>query len=248
MSWNNVSSIQELAAEVAQMVDRPLRVATKFHTVATKFLGDYGISNYALVNMEGALEASTQMGTADCIIDLISSGTTLRENLLKEIEGGTILESTMQLIGNRSALRHDSSDGAFLRGVTQELLERIEAHTLGRDRYNLIANIRGTSPGEVARRLGVSTSLRGVDGPTISAVIPPRGENSGMYAIGIIVPKSDLYHAVQELRQIGGSGVCVLPVTFVFERSSLRWDRLMASLGQEGSDHHRDPQEETLTI
>ena len=225
ISWTHIRSLDDL---IAAFQDRPepLRVATKFNLRGAQFFAEKGFSNYRFVYMDGALEASTQMGTADVILDLISSGVTLRENLLKELDDGVVLQSTMQLVANKRELKKSPA----LLAVARELLERIEAHIHGEDQYNLIANIRGASPGEVARKLAKGTVLRGMDGPTISMVIPPQDAEEGMYAIGIVIPKRILYRAVQELRSIGGSGVCVLPVTYVFELESQRWKRVEEEL------------------
>ena len=52
----------------------------------------------------GALEAAPAMGSADIILDLVSTGVTLRENNLKQLEGGMIMESQGALVANRRAL------------------------------------------------------------------------------------------------------------------------------------------------
>lgn len=227
MAWESVTSMKDLRAISSE---RTLRIATKFINMANSFMKQHGIDNYRIVEMEGALEASTQMGTADFIVDLVSSGTTLRENLLRELEDGTVLDSSMQIIGNRKLLAEDSDYGERLRGLTRELLERTEAHLVGRGMFNVIANIRGSSMVDVGRKLGGQTDLRGVDGPTISSVVPPADFDSGMYAISIVVPKAKVYSAVQQLRRVGGSGVTVLPVTYVFEEETARWQKLLKDL------------------
>ena len=51
--------------------------------------------------VQGAMEAAPSMGYADMIADITSTGTTLRENRLKQIEGGTLIESQACLIGNK---------------------------------------------------------------------------------------------------------------------------------------------------
>jgi ATP phosphoribosyltransferase len=235
MSWDGVGSVADLRAMAGRPGCQPLRVATKFHNCARAFMARHSIDNYRLVNMDGALEASTQMGTADCIVDLVSSGVTLRENLLKEIDAGTILDSTMQLVGNRAHLAERSEFGDALRLLTRELLERTEAHLLGRENFNVIANIRGSSMVDVSRKLGGQTELRGVDGPTISHVVPPADFESGMYAISIVLPKAKVYSAVRQLRTVGGSGVTVLPVTYIFEEENRRWQALLAEVGLESA-------------
>ena len=59
---------------------------------------------WELSTADGALEAAPAMGAADCILDLVSSGTTLRENNLKQIDGGRVLESQGVLVASRTAL------------------------------------------------------------------------------------------------------------------------------------------------
>lgn len=230
MAWSGVDCMDEFKTRASVS---GLRIATKYKNETERFMEEHGIGSeeYRIVNMDGALEASTQMGTADCIIDLISSGVTLRENLLKEISGGTLLNSSMQLVGNREHLMDDGEFGSRLRALTRELLERIEAHILGRDNYNIIANIRGSSMVDVSRKLASQTDLRGVDGPTVSPVVPPADSDEGMYAISIILPKEKLYSAVEQLRSVGGSGVSVIPVAFVFPKECVRWNRLLERIG-----------------
>lgn len=220
-----------------------LRVATKFKNETRRFFEQHKITNYGIVEMDGALEASTSMGTADCIVDLVSSGTTLRENLLKEISGGTVLSSSMQLVGSRKHLGEKSDFGERLRTLTRELLERIDAHLVGRNTYNIIANIRGSSMVDVSRKLSSQTDLQGVDGPTVSSVVPPADSDEGMYAISIVLPKEKLYSAVRQLRRVGGSGVTVLPVKFVFPGECVRWEKLIRELGVEQDEYAREAKE-----
>lgn len=228
MSWTDCSSMEDFRRRANMQT---LRIATKYINQTRIFLDQHGVDNYHVVKMDGALEASTQMGTADCIIDLVSSGVTLRENLLKEIECGTIIDSSMQLIANRQHIVEQSEFGERLRDLTKELLERIEAHLLGRDNYNIIANLRGSSMVDVSRRLATQKNLRGVDGPTVSPVVPPADSDDGMYAISIVLPKTQLYSAIQQLRSVGGSGVTVLPVSFIFPQECERWNIFVEALG-----------------
>jgi len=232
MNWAHVTNMTELA-KFSEERSTPLLITTKYPKTVTNFLREKGIRNYRLLHMDGALEAATQMGCSDLIIDLISSGTTLRENLLKEISEGTVLESDMIMIGSPLTLGLNNSFGKQVRAFARELLERIESHLAAKEHFSIIANIKGSSPGDVARKIGTQMDLKGMDGPTVSPVIPPRGFDSGMYAIGVVVKKNRLYKAVEQLRSIGGSGVCVLPVSYVFERNSVRWEKVMNTLGVE---------------
>ena len=76
------------------------------------------------------------------------AGVTLRENNLKELDGGLILESQGALVANRRALKE--RDG--LLEVVHELIERFEAHLKAGKFYNVLANIRGNSAEEVSNQ------------------------------------------------------------------------------------------------
>lgn len=134
-----------------------------------------------------------------------STGVTLRENNLKEIKGGRILESQGILIASRRALLERPG----LMEICHELIERLEAHLKANEFYSVIANMRGDSPEEVASRLLACEELRGLSGPTISPVYT-QGANGavaecGLYAAVICVPKKRLYPSVKELRKVGRS-------------------------------------------
>ncbi|KAJ7954291.1 ATP phosphoribosyltransferase [Quillaja saponaria] len=91
--FENVNSLKELAQMPQWTEEKPLRIATGFTYLGPKFMKDNGFKHVTFSTAEGALEAAPAMGIADAILDLVSSGTTLRENNLKEIEGGVVLES-----------------------------------------------------------------------------------------------------------------------------------------------------------
>lgn len=80
------------------------------------------------------------------------AGVTLRENNLKELEGGHIMWSQGALVANRRALKE--RDG--LLEVVHELIERFEAHLTAGKFYNVLANIRGDTAEEVSSVLPVS--------------------------------------------------------------------------------------------
>lgn len=68
----------------------PLRVVTGYPNIAQRFFENKKFEHYVLLSADGALEAAPAMGSADIILDLVSTGVTLRENNLKEIEGGAV--------------------------------------------------------------------------------------------------------------------------------------------------------------
>ncbi len=139
--WDTINSMVDLAA-AARHSERPLRVVSKYQRQTAAFLDRHQVAPYRLLHADGALEAAPQMGTADFIIDLVSSGVTLRENRLKELADGTLLDSQAMFIGNRTALttRPDILE------LARDFLERFEAYLRAQEQYMVVANMRGESP------------------------------------------------------------------------------------------------------
>jgi ATP phosphoribosyltransferase len=226
--WTEINTIQDLARLAADRpAQRPLRVVSKYERQTTAFFNQHHITAYRILHADGALEAAPQMGSADFIVDLVSSGTTLRENRLKQIEGGQILQSQSVFIGNRAALTQRPE----VLSIAREMLERIEAHLRAVDHQTIIANVRGESAQDVARKVFGQPDLGGLQGPTISPVYLRDASAKDWYAITIVVHKDRLRQSIEQLRSIGGSGVLVLPVTYIFEEEPPRWLKLLDTLG-----------------
>ncbi|KAK8629817.1 hypothetical protein V6N13_078643 [Hibiscus sabdariffa] len=201
--FENVNSLRKLAEMPQWTIEKPLRVATGFTYLGPKFMKENGLKHVTFSTADGALEAAPAMGIADAILDLVSSGTTLKENNLKEIDGGVVLESQAVLVASRKALIQRK--GAL--DTTHEILERFEAHLRALGQFTVTANMRGSSAEEVAERVLSQPSLAGLQGPTVCPVFCKRDGKvaADHYAIVICVPKKALYKSVQQLRAIGGS-------------------------------------------
>jgi len=204
-----------------------LRVATKFPELTQRFFEQHHLSNVTYIVAEGALEIAPLIGYADMITDLVSTGTTLRDNRLIMLEDGLILESQACLIGNRQNLIASK----HVMDVAKQLLEFIVAYLRAKNNVAVFANIRGDSPEAVAKLILGKTVIRGLQGPTISRVITHKGEN--WYAAHLIITKSQLPDAIREIREIGGSGVVVSPVSYIFEEEPEAYTQLQISLGVE---------------
>ncbi|GMP67671.1 hypothetical protein CsSME_00027582 [Camellia sinensis var. sinensis] len=196
--FENVNSMKELAQMPQWTPEKPLRVATGFTYLGPKFMKENGVKHVTFSTADGALEAAPEMGIAEAIVDLVSSGTTLRENNLKEIEGGVILQSQAVLVANRKSLTQRKG----VLDITHEILERLEAHLRAIGQFTVTANMRGSSQEEVAERILSQTSLSGLQGPTISPMFCKRDGRvaADYYAIVICAPKKLLYKSVHQLR------------------------------------------------
>lgn len=227
--FENIDSLEELARMSQWTPERPLRVATGFTYLGPRFMEENGFNNVTFSTADGALEAAPAMGIADAIVDLVSSGTTLRENNLKEIEGGIILESQAVFVASKRSLIQRKG----VLDITHEMIERLEAHLRAAGQFTVTANMRGRNAEEVAERVLSQTSLSGLQGPTVSPVFCKRDGKVAVeyYAIVICVPKKLLYKSVQQLRAIGGSGVLISPLTYIFDEETPRWRQLLSNLG-----------------
>ncbi|MCX6079778.1 MAG: ATP phosphoribosyltransferase [Chloroflexi bacterium] len=222
-SWNSVETVEDLRTE-AQALGRPLKVATKFPELTSRFLSAHTIP-FSIVSAEGTLEIAPAIGYADMISDLVSSGQTLRDNRLRPLSDGQIQRSQSVLAANRAVL--ESNPQAL--AVARQLLEFIEAYLRAQNNVSIFANMRGENPEAIAGRIFAQKTIGGLNGPTISRIIHRDGDPN-WYDLHIIVHRNELFGAITELRSIGGSGVVVAPVIYIFEEEPPRYKAMLTAL------------------
>lgn len=225
-AWHEVTDLRSLQAYV-NTLGRPMRVATKFPVLTERFLTRVGIP-HTLITAEGTLETAPTIGYADVISDLVSSGQTLQDNRLRSLTDGLIQPSQAALIANRKALL--TNPGAL--DMARRLLEYIEAHLRAKENLLVIANMRGESADQIARKMFTQTIIGGLQGPTISPVMV-RDTDAKWFSVSIVVRRDWLPLAITELRSIGGSGIIVSPVTYIFEEEPPRYTAMLDALRQE---------------
>lgn len=209
-NWQTIETISDLK-EFQTNLGRPLKVATKFPKLAKEFFYSESEIPIEVIQAEGALETAPTVGYADLIVDLVSTGTTLRDNRLRKLSDGKILDAEACLIANRERL---STNSQTLQIATL-LLEMIGAHLRGKQNLAVFANVRAKSEEEISQKIFDQDVIGGLQGPTISRILTRDQDN--FFAIHIVVKKEELHKAIGELRKIGGSGVVVSPVNFIFE-------------------------------
>ncbi len=209
--------------DIKERKKEKIRVATKFPKLTKEFLDKVDIP-YKIVEGNGSIEVYPELGHSDIIVDLVSTGQTLKDNRLKKIKNGCIMKSEAVLIGNRTALRN-----ATVLKITRELIEYFEASLRAEKFVSVFANMRGENKKQIMNAIYAKKGLEGLQGPTISPILTKSGEK--MYAIHVIVEKSKLYQALNNLRAIGGSGVVVAPTLYIFEEEPLKFKELLKKLG-----------------
>jgi ATP phosphoribosyltransferase len=139
-SWSDVSSIADVAEVAVEFRERGLsmRVATKSPRLTERYLLSHGINYFSLVRLSGTLELAPEMGFADIIADITSTGTTMEENQLKTIQGGTIIESEACLIGNTKDLSSNMTKRNKAKQFIKTITGSFESRSTRIDvRYNL---------------------------------------------------------------------------------------------------------------
>jgi ATP phosphoribosyltransferase len=222
-TWDGVRDVDDLSAFAAKL-GRPLRVVTRYPYLTSSFLDARSI-HYELISAEGTLETAPAIGYADMIADLVSSGQTLRDNRLRQLSGGDILSSQAALIANHKALENNPKALA----VAKNLLEYFEAHLRAVENVAIFANIRGKNSEDIAEKIFAQRTIGGLQGPTISRVIV-RDRKPDWFAVHIVVRRDKLFQAISELRAIGGSGVVVSPVMYIFEEEPPRNKAMLETL------------------
>ena len=113
---DTMADLDDVAADFRQRHGRRLRIATKYWRLTQQFFsGKHGIQVYRIVESLGATEGAPAAGSADIIVDITTTGSTLRANHLKILSDGVILKSQACLVASRKA--RSVEDEAALRSI-----------------------------------------------------------------------------------------------------------------------------------
>ncbi|MCQ3805259.1 MAG: ATP phosphoribosyltransferase [bacterium] len=178
------------SSAISSMADlKGLRIATSHPRATTRFLAEESIPAQ-VVALKGSVEAATKIALADAVVDLVSSGSTLKLNGLREI--GVILESQAVLAGLPEVREHP---------MVRQLVTAVRAVNAGRRKRYVLLNTTPDNTGEISR------IIPGLSAPT---VIPLAEEN--MVAMHSVVNATDLWELLPRLEEAGGQGILVLDV------------------------------------
>ena len=168
------------------------RVATVFPHIARDFFARAGVA-VEIVPVSGAAEVAPHLGIADVVVDLTSTGSTLKVNGLREMT--TVLESTARLIATPGVEGKDGAKGEALR----DLGSALESVLRARGQRYLMANVPRESLPEVKR------VIPGLNGPTVIDIM-----NGGRYvAVHAVVPAGTIYRTIASLKSLGAEGILV---------------------------------------
>lgn len=163
------------------------RIATAYPRLTTELLAERTIP-FELVEVTGSVEITPRLGLADAIVDLVSSGNTLRTNGLRSI--GVLFSSQAVLIG-----AEDPAEGALrLAPVLASVVDGKAARYLMMNApHSALAAISSVVPGSRS--------------PSVLPLAEP-----GMVAVHAVVPGAEVWRLLPRLRAAGASDILLLPI------------------------------------
>lgn len=170
---------------------RGKKIATSYPVILRKFMKEQGVDMDVHV-ITGSVEIAPGIGLADGIFDIVSSGSTLVSNNLKEVE--VVMKSEALLIGNK----HLSDDK---KEILEELLFRIEAVRAAEDKKYVLMN----APTEKIE--DIIKVLPGIKSPTVMPLA-----TEGWSSIHTVLDEKCFWEIIGQLKSLGAEGLLVLPI------------------------------------
>ena len=168
------------------------RVATSYPALTSYLLSEKGVTPQ-IVELSGSVEIAPSMGTADAISDLVSTGTTLRANLLAEME--VLYESQAALYGRAG------ETGAENQQLMDQLLSRLEGVMQASESKYVMLH----APRDALEK--ITELLPGVEHPSVMPL-----EGSDRIAVHAVCGETVFWEHLEALKAVGASAILVLPV------------------------------------
>ena len=215
-AWIDVrgmADLDDVATAFRLRHDRKMRVATKYVNLTRDFFSGFGIVDYRIVESSGATEGAPAAGSAELIVDITTTGSTLAANGLKIVDEGTILRSQASLVAARGATWGDAE-----REIARRILDRIAAQARARSSREVRTRFPGCDEAMLAQakeRFGVVAPF---GGPT----------SSGMLTLHC--PPAAVYDLASFMRERGAESIVVAAIDYVFASDNPLYTRLVAGL------------------
>jgi len=185
---SSINSIEDVEGEV--------KVATEFPNVTRNYFEEKGI-DIEMTEVSGATEITPFIGMADLIVDLTSTGVTLRSHGLEVID--TLFETSVRLIADQESLEEKKEK-------IEEIVLAIESVIHAKPRKLIMMNVPENKVSEIKE------IIPGMSGLTVSNV-----EGTDLMAIQAVVKSSEIYDLVNEVKEIGARDILVVPIERVLE-------------------------------
>ena len=167
------------------------KIATSYPHILEKFLAENGV-NASIHLINGSVEISPGIGLADAIFDIVSSGSTLVSNRLREVE--VVMKSEALLIGNKSISEEKKE-------VLEELLFRMNAVKAAEDKKYVLMNAPKDKVNEIV------AALPGIKSPTVMPLA-----QEGWCSVHTVLDQKRFWEIIGKLKALGAQGILVLPI------------------------------------
>ncbi|NLZ95014.1 MAG: ATP phosphoribosyltransferase [Bacteroidales bacterium] len=167
------------------------KVATSYPKILRRFFKEKNI-NAEIEEIGGSVEIATSIGLADGVFDIVSTGSTLVMNGLKEIE--TVLKSEAVMISNKNLSKEKAE-------ILEKLLFRIKAYKNGTKSKYIVLNATNDSLEKIC------TLIPGMRSPTILPL-----SDSGWSSVHSVVEEDDFWNVIDALKSYGAEGILVVPI------------------------------------
>lgn len=167
------------------------KIATSYPEILQNFLNQNNIKADIHV-ITGSVEIAPSIKLADCIFDIVSSGSTLISNNLKEVE--VVMKSEALLIGNKSMSQEKKE-------ILEELLFRIKAVKAAEDKKYVLMNVPTDKIKEII------DVLPGIKSPTIMPLA-----TEGWNSVHTVLDQKCFWEIIGKLKALGAQGILVLPI------------------------------------
>jgi len=167
----------------------------KIATSYPKLLSDFFQKNNIIAEIEeisGSVEIAPGIGLADAVCDIVSSGSTLLTNGLREVE--TVLKSQAAIIANKNL-------NAEKLEILNRLLFRIRAVKYAKENKYILLNAPESALS------GISAILPGMKSPTILPLM-----EKGWYSLHSVVKEDEFWESINKLKEAGAEGILVIPI------------------------------------
>lgn len=166
-------------------------IATTYPNIVRKFLAKHGIEA-GIHEISGSVEIAPGIGLADAICDIVSTGSTLLSNGLREVE--TVMQSEAVVIAGTDL-------GEEKQRILDKLLFRIEAVQKAKNSKYILLNC----PNESIEK--ITSVIPGMKSPTIIPLARP-----GWSSLHSVVDENDFWERIDQLRSFGAEGILVVPI------------------------------------
>ena len=169
-----------------------LKIATSFPNIAREYFEKLG-KNPKIIEVSGATEITPRLGLSDVVVDITSSGSTLKSNKLRIID--KILESTAIVIANKNLSEAQKEK-------TDTLLRAIKSVIDAREKKYLMAHVPKASLEEIRN------FLPGLSSPTIMTLA---GDDEHV-VMHVVVDADKVFDSIDKLKKLGGQGILIMTV------------------------------------